>query len=59
VKLKTHSPGLASVFSPLTDSSSPDPKLFSDLESEISQLLASLASAWKNLSTRQSEAMEE
>jgi hypothetical protein len=42
---------LASVFFPLTDSSSQDPEYFSDLASENSSLLTSLVSAWKNLST--------
>jgi hypothetical protein len=44
---------LASDFSPLFDSFSPDPELFSDLASENSQLLATVwqVSEKKNLST--------
>jgi hypothetical protein len=44
--------GLASKNFPLSLILSPaDPELFSDLAGKISQLLASLASVWKNLST--------
>jgi hypothetical protein len=45
---------LVSAFDPLTDSSSPDLELFSNLASENSELLSSLVSVFKkknNLST--------
>jgi hypothetical protein len=51
VKIATHSPAWRVFFSPLTDSSCLDPELFSDVASKNSELLATLASYWKNMST--------